>query len=77
MEQSRSWEANRFSASQEILPILWNPTVRYRTHKCPPPVHLMEPDGSLPYPQVPATCPFDGTRRFVTALTSARHLSYL
>ena len=25
MEQSPSWEANRFSASQEILRILWNP----------------------------------------------------
>jgi len=25
MEQSPSWEANRFSASQEIPLILWNP----------------------------------------------------
>ena len=24
MEQSPSWEGNRFSASQEILRILWN-----------------------------------------------------
>ena len=38
MEQSPSWEANRFSASQEIPRILWNP-------------------------------------RFITAFTSARHLS--
>ena len=30
MEQSPSSEANRFSASQEILRILWNPTVHYR-----------------------------------------------
>ena len=36
MEESPSWEADWFSASQEIPRILWNPSVRYRTHKCPP-----------------------------------------
>ena len=28
MEQSPSWEANRFSASQEIPRILWDPALR-------------------------------------------------
>jgi hypothetical protein len=32
-EQSPSWEANRFSASQEIPRILYNPKVHYCTHK--------------------------------------------
>jgi hypothetical protein len=31
LEQSRVWEGNRFSPSQEI-PILWNLKFRYRIH---------------------------------------------
>jgi len=41
MEQSPSWEANRFSASQEISRILPNPKGHYRFGKYPPLVLIL------------------------------------
>jgi len=50
MEQSPSWEASRFSASQEIPRILWNPKCHYRTHKCPPRILILSQLDSLHTP---------------------------
>jgi len=50
VEHSPSWEASRFSASQEIPCILLNPKVHYHVYKSQPPVHHPEPDQSTPCP---------------------------
>ena len=41
MQHSPSWEANRFSASQEIPRILCNPKVHYRIQTYPSPVLIL------------------------------------
>ena len=41
MEQSPFWEANRFSASQVIIGILWNTKVQFRIHNSPSPLPIL------------------------------------
>jgi len=41
MERNPYWEANLFSASQEVPRILWNPKDHYRVHKTQSPVRIL------------------------------------
>ena len=41
VQHSSSWEANQFSASQEIPRILWNPKVYHHVYKNQPPVPIL------------------------------------
>ena len=66
-EQSPSWEANRFAASQEIPHILWNPKIHYCIHKCPPLVPNMSHFD-------PVHTPHPTSWRFILILSSHLHL---
>jgi hypothetical protein len=52
MEQSPSWEANWFVASQEIPRVLWNPKVHHRTQKRPLPVPILSQPNPVHTPTI-------------------------
>jgi len=72
MVQSPSWEANRFSESQEIPRISRNPKVHYRTHKCPSTVPILS---RLDPVHTPTSHFLKIYLNIILSFTSARHLS--
>jgi hypothetical protein len=63
MEQSPSWEANGFSASQDIPWILWYPKVYKRIHKIKPQVSPLYDPWSLIYSNTYSTYS-KGTKKY-------------
>jgi hypothetical protein len=51
MRQNPSWEADRFSASQEISRIVWNPEIQYRIYKSPQPVPILTQENPVHAPR--------------------------
>ena len=70
IQQSPSWEADRFSACQKIPYILWNQTVHYRIYKCPPPVLILSQINPVKAP------PHLTSRISIVILSSLLHLAF-